>query len=130
MGAWTMTQAFELLRGTFALHTRSYQAKARPLKPDSWFAQLFGLVGEIAQRKLKQASSGGDSGPTRGLEPVALTPIGRRSPIEAAEHAKLSVRSISNPDAIVPDPAFIPDGKYIPPRAQWSFCTLLLRFMV
>lgn len=66
---WTLEDSMELSRGAVALHTRSYQAKERPLKPNSIFALLFRKAGEVAQERIRKNFTDA---------PYAFTPVGPR----------------------------------------------------
>ena len=113
MGDWTLEEAFELNRGAFALHTRSYQAKNRPLKENSNFARLFKRVGELARSRLgnnyAEVGTSDDSGSTdpERWEARPLTPKGYRTAEEEANYQRLREKSARLEDQ-TPDPPFMP----------------------
>jgi len=110
MGGWSLEDAFELNRGAFALHTRSYQMKQRPLDPESHFARLFARVGEMAREQTSQA--GGVAGAdAKAKPPQSLTPVGFRTAEEDAGYQQLARRSMGgNVEAHTPDPPFLPSA--------------------
>lgn len=96
---WTLDKVLELMRGAYALHTRSYQATNRPLSNVSTFALLFERARTAAeQRRL------GRSGP------ISIAPHGKRSAILGAEdlYRRLLTMLDSTP---YPDPPFFPEGR-------------------
>ena len=95
---WTLPLAWELLRGAYALHTRSYQAKDRPLRPDSWFGTVFA---DMARRADQRVAAGFADAPH------ALTPMGPRD--GAALKAYSRIKALADRSG-VPDPGFVPAG--------------------
>ena len=111
---WTLDKVMELVRGAYALHTRSYQATKRPLSNTSTFALIFRRARELAEQRGR-----GDVGKT------ALAPHGLRSAERGAEstyHELLSMLD-STP---YPDPPFFPPGRgkrvLLESPSQPSFC--------
>jgi hypothetical protein len=105
MNGWTLDEALELNRGAFALHTRSYQAKNRPLSPDSHFSVIFNRVAELALERFGGNLEGRGGNDT----PRSLTPKGYRTVAEEDRYQMLRAKSVNQRDH-VPDPAFLPSS--------------------
>jgi hypothetical protein len=122
------------LFGAFALHTRSYQAKTRPLKAESHFSVLFQRVAGLALARfggsyeqskqnaghIQTINPGGRGGGSidegggsvtdpRLAPPHSLTPKGYRTQAEEVHYQLLRARSVNARDQ-VPDPPFVPIG--------------------
>ena len=94
MGKWTLPELLSLYRGSYALHTRSYQVnkKDRPLRSDTQFATLFTHVRDLADVGTVGADLSG-----RGVR-------------NASEHAEWAVLTNRARGYAPPDPAFVPGG--------------------
>lgn len=85
MRGLSISQILELIRGSFIIHTRAYNAK-KPMHPESNFARLYELAREGALKNL--------------TAPVPMNPagIGRRSPeVEESYRAAWSQRQALTP---------------------------------
>eukprot|EP00041_Stephanoeca_diplocostata_P023288 m.569385 g.569385 ORF g.569385 m.569385 type:complete len:655 (-) comp22259_c0_seq1:642-2606(-) len=96
---WTLDDSMELSRGAVALHTRSYQAKERPLKRNSIFARLFRKAGEVARQRIKNNFTDA---------PYAFTPTGPRDAVTEKRYKELLAKLDSTP---YPDPPYFPPGQ-------------------
>jgi hypothetical protein len=96
---WTLDMVLELVRGAYALHTRSYQATTRPLSNTSTFALIFRRARELAEQRRR-----GDVGMT------ALAPHGLRSAEKGVESLYQEVLSMLD-STPYPDPPYFPPGR-------------------
>ena len=94
MGKWTLEELLSLYRGSYSLHTRSYQVnkKDRPLRADTQFATLFTHVRDLADVGTVGADLSG-----RGVR-------------NTSEHAEWAVLTNRARGYTPPDPAFVPGG--------------------
>eukprot|EP00036_Acanthoecidae_sp_10tr_P013773 CAMPEP_0206291104 /NCGR_PEP_ID=MMETSP0106_2-20121207/2955_1 /ASSEMBLY_ACC=CAM_ASM_000206 /TAXON_ID=81532 /ORGANISM="Acanthoeca-like sp., Strain 10tr" /LENGTH=614 /DNA_ID=CAMNT_0053721669 /DNA_START=135 /DNA_END=1979 /DNA_ORIENTATION=+ len=93
---WSLSKVLELVRGAYLLHTRSYQATARPLHNKSTFQLLFQEARRLADRRGR-----GEGGKT------SIVPHGLRSTEMNEQYKELLSLLDSTP---YPDPPFFPEG--------------------
>ena len=96
MGKWTVNELLELFRGSFTLHTRSYEIKGRPLRNQSQFAVLFKFIKDELQNVYTA---------NKTSVSTSLVPIGYRN---ADAHTWYSTLTAKNRPYTPPDPSFVP----------------------
>lgn len=94
---WTLSKVMELVRGSYLLHTRSYQATVRPLSNTSTFEVLFRYVRELAERRARGTAN-----------KASIVPHGLRTIKEERLYNQLLDMLDSAP---YPDPPFFPEGR-------------------
>lgn len=56
MNKWKLSELLEMIRGAYAMHTRSYEVKKRPMADDAQFSVLFRYIKQRLQNKTSDAA--------------------------------------------------------------------------